>query len=192
MEPWLSFYLPHFALLEEAEHFVQACENLHPLAPNHDAKIMMHQTQRLISIADDLPQIRPHKEPLQVLFLIMCSENIAKIHDGFSGEGKSRHYVQQFFNKFLPQSDKDTLSHGFTVNTDLLPPIGFSKAVDLLYDIRCEVVHEGNYTDFAFHDGRMSLVNTDPAVTAEISLVQIRDIVVRGCIRAVKDKLQSA
>ena len=119
----------------------------------------------------------------------MCSENIAKLHDGFSGEGKSRHYVQQFFNNFLSQSDKNALSYGFKVNVDLLPPIGFGKAVDLLYDIRCDVVHEGNYTSFAFHDGHMSMVNTDPNVIAEIQLVQFRNIVVRGCINAVKDKL---
>ncbi|MCI0559480.1 MAG: hypothetical protein MN733_13380 [Nitrososphaera sp.] len=150
---------------------------------------MMHQTQRLVSIVDDLPQFWPHQEPLQVLFLVMCSENIAKLHDGFSGEGKSRHYVQNFFEKFLAKSDKETLSHGFKVNTDPLPSIGFSKAVDLLYDMRCDVVHEGNYTDFAFHDGHMSMVNTNPNVIAEIQLVQVRDIVVRGCINAVKDKL---
>jgi hypothetical protein len=189
MESWLSFYLPHFVSRKEAEDFVQACESLQPSAPNHVAKIMMHQTQRLVSIADVLSQLKPHEEPLQVLLLAMCSENIAKLHDGFSGEGRSRHYVQQFFNNFLPQSDKDALSYGFKVNVDLLPPIGFVKAVDLLYDIRCDVVHEGNYTDFAFHDGHMSMVNTDPNVIAEIQLVQVRNIVVRGCIKAVKDKL---
>jgi hypothetical protein len=153
---------------------------------------MMHQTQRLVSIADDLPQFRPNKEPLQVLFLVMCSENIAKLHDGFSGEGKSHHYVQHFFNMFLSQSDKDALSYGFKINTDPLPSIGFGKAIDLLYDIRCDVVHEGNYIDFAFHDGHMSMVNTDPNVIAEIQLIQVRDIVVQGCISAVKDKLLNA
>jgi hypothetical protein len=145
-----------------------------------------------VSIADDLPKFRPHKEPLQVLFLVMCSENLAKLHDGFSDERKSRHYVHQFFNKFLSQSDKDALSYGFKINTDPLPSIRFGKAVDLLYNIRCDVVHEGNYTDFAFHDGHMSMVNTDPDVIAEIQLVQVRDIVVRGCISAVKDKLSNA
>ncbi len=189
MEPWLSFYLRLFASRKEAEDFVQACENLQPSSPNHVAKIMMHQTQRLVSIADDLPQFRPHEEPLQVLFLVMCSENIAKLHDGFSGEGQSRHYVQQFFDNFLSKSDKNALSYGFIRNADPLPSIGFARAVDLLYKIRCEVVHEGNYTDFAFHDGRMSMVNTDPDVIAEISLGQVRDIVVRGCIHAIKNKL---
>jgi hypothetical protein len=189
MEPWLSFYQPHFPSQVAAVEFVDACEKLQPSVPNHVAKIMMHQTQRLVSMVDDLPQFRPHQQPLQILFLVMCSENIGKLHDGFSGEGKSRHYVQKFFEKFLSKSDKDTLSYGFKVNADRLPSIGFSKAVNLLYDIRCDVVHEGNYTDFAFHDGTMPMVNTNPNVIAEIQLLQVRDIVVRGCINAVKDKL---
>ena len=116
--------------------FIDACEKLQPAAPNHVAKIMMHQAQRLVSMADDLPQVRPNPEPLQIVFLLMCSENLGKLHHGFSGEGKSRHYVQKFFEKFLSKSDKDTLSYGFKVNADPLSPIGFSKAVDLLYDIR--------------------------------------------------------
>jgi len=189
MEPWQTFYLPHFPSQMAAAQFVDACETLQPSSPNHVAKIMMHQTQRLASIVDDLPKFRPHQEPLQVLFLVMCAENIAKLHDGFSGEGKSRYYVQKFFEKFFSKSDKDTLSHGLKVNMDPLPSIGFKKAVDLLYDIRCDVVHEGNYTDFAFHDGQMEMVNTNPNVKAEIPFVRVRDIVVRGCINAIKEKL---
>lgn len=189
MEPWLSFYRPHFPSQMAAEEFVDACEKLQPSAPNHVAKIMMHQAPRLVSIVDDLPKFRPHQEPLQVLFLVMCAENIAKLHAAFSGEGKSRYYVQKFFANFLSQTDKDALSYGFTLNADRLPRIGFSKAVDLLYDIRCDVVHEGNYTDFAFHDGQMPMVNTNPDVIAEIRLARVRDIVVGGCINAIKDKL---
>jgi hypothetical protein len=189
MDRWLSFYRPHFPSQKIAEDFVDACEKLQPSAPNHVAKIMMHQAPRLVSIVDDLPKFRPHQEPLQVLFLIMCAENIAKLHDRFSGEGKSRYYVRKFFENFVSPSDKDALSYGFTLNVDRLPNIGFSKAVDLLYDIRCDVVHEGNYTDFAFHDGQMSMVNTHPDVIANIRLARVRDIVVRGCINAVKDKL---
>ena len=188
MEPWLSFYQPHFPSQLAAEQFVEACENLEPSRPNHVAKIMMHQAQRLVSIVDDLPGFRPQREPLQVLFLLMCVENLSKLHDGFSGEGKSRHYVQRFFERFLSKTDKDAIAFGFTVNADRLP-LGFSKAVDLLYDIRCDVVHEGNYTDFSFHDGQTSMVNTNPDVIAEISFARIRDIVVQGCINATKDKL---
>lgn len=190
MGTWLNFYVPHFDSRKAAEIFVRACETLKPSAPNHIAKVMMHQTQRMVSIVDDLPKFRPHQEALQVLFLVMCTENIAKLHDGFCGEGKSRHYVRKFFDKFLSKADEDALACGFVdYSSRGIRPIGFSKAVDLLYRIRCDVVHEGNYSFFAFHDGNMGMVNTNPNVSAEIQLVQVRDIVVRGCIGAIRCKL---
>jgi len=125
-----------------------------------------------------------------VLFLIMCAENMAKLHDGFDHEGNSRKYVKKFFNEFLSTADQDTLGCGFVnYHSPGMRPIGFSKAVDLLYKIRCDVVHEGNYSFFAFHNGNMGMVNTNPDVSAEIQFVQVRDIVVRGCICAIRRKL---
>ena len=150
----------------------------------------MHQTQRLISLADDIARIRPHEEALQLLILIMCTENIAKIYDSFQGDGQSRAYVKKFFNDFLTQNDQQTLGNGFTDNDDPQSrPIGFNRAVDILYDIRCDVVHEGNYTDFAFHDGRTTILNTDPNVTAHLRLKDLCRIIVQGCIKAATDRL---
>ena len=40
MEPWLSFYKPHFPSQLAAEQFVEACENLESSGANHVAKIM--------------------------------------------------------------------------------------------------------------------------------------------------------
>jgi hypothetical protein len=191
MEPWFSFYRPHFPSDSAAEQFVEACENLEPSRANHVAKIMMHQAQRLVSIVDDLPRFRPHQEPLQVLFLLMCVENISKLHDGFSGEGKSRHYVRKFFATFLSKANKEAISFGFTVNADRLPHLGFSKSVDLLYDIRCDVVHEGNYRLCISRRTNVN-VNTNPDVIVEIRFARIRDIVVEGCINAIKDKLDNS
>jgi hypothetical protein len=88
---------------------------------------MMHQAQRLVSIVDDLPKFRPNQEPLQVLFLLMCVENISKLHDGFSDEGKSWHYVQRFFATFLSTRGKEAISYGFTMNADRLPRLDSVK-----------------------------------------------------------------
>ncbi len=188
MEPWRSFYLPFFEAANDAEQFIAACEAKAP--PDLAAKIIMHQAQRLVSISDDLPQIRPHQEPLRLLFLLMCAENISKLQVDFTGEGKSRVHVRRFFNEFLCQADRDSISYGFKDNSHrLLPRLEFDQAVDLLYDLRCDVVHEGNYSDFAFHDGTMSMVNTNPNVIAEIRLADVRNIVVRGCIAAARTRL---
>jgi len=188
MRKWIEFYSPHFPDEEETRAFVEACEQL--VAPDNAAKIIMHQAQRLISIADDLPQIRRYQEALQLLFLIMCAENIAKLHDGFDDEGRSKAYVLKFFSDFLSDVDKRALGSGFADHTaHTLPSLGFDRAIELLYNLRCDVVHEGNYADFAFQGGGVSMMNTDPDVIAHLSFREVRDIVVRGCINAVRDSL---
>jgi hypothetical protein len=56
-ERWLSFYKPFFASETEARTFVESLESLYLGDSRHPAKIMMHQAQRLVSLADELPQI---------------------------------------------------------------------------------------------------------------------------------------
>ncbi len=173
---------------DDAEQFIAACEATAP--PDLAAKIIMHQAQRLVSISDDLPQIRPHQEPLRLLFLLMCAENISKLQEDSTGEGKSRVHVRRFFNEFLCEADRDSISYGFKDNSHhLLPALKFDQAVDLLYDLRCDVVHEGNYSDFAFRDGPSPMVNSESAVEARIQLAEVRDIVVHGCIAAARTRL---
>jgi hypothetical protein len=188
MERWLNFYRAFFPSEEALRDFVEACEQLCP--PRNTAKIMMHQIQRLVSIADDLPIIRPHDDSLRLLFLLMCAENIAKLHDEFKGQGQSRKFVQRFFEEFLETIDKDTLGVVFVDNSRAQRRcLGLRASIDMLYDIRCDVVHKGNYNDFAFHDGRTSMVNTNPDIESHITFENFRAIVVRGCINAVQARL---
>jgi hypothetical protein len=188
MDKWLIFYSPHFQSDGELYDFIKACEK--QFSPTNMAKIIMHQTQRLVSLSDDVQKIRPNDEPLQLLFLIMCAENIAKLHDNYVGETKSKFYVTKFFDDFVSDNDKKVLANGFIDNDDKwLRPLSFEKVVDMLYRIRCDVVHEGNYTDFTFYDGKMELLNIEPNVTAHISLKDVRGIIIRGCIYAAHNKL---
>jgi hypothetical protein len=186
----IDFYLPFFPTEADTRTFVQACEDLAP--PHNTAKIMMHQGQRLVSISDDVPRIRPHCEQLRLLFLLMCAENIAKLHDGFQGEGQSRAYVLRFFEQFLSDTDRYALGASFVDHSHpRLRRLGLRNAIDILYKVRCDVVHEGNYWDFSFHDGTTPMLNTDPDVISNITFDQFRTMVVRGCIKAVQDRLQA-
>ena len=188
VEKWLEFYHPFFSSTEEVRRFVEACEQLSP--PNNVAKIMMHQGQRLVSLGDDIPQIRPHHEALQLLFLMMCAENISKLHDRFKGEGQSRAHVRRFFDKFLNGNDKKTIGSGFVNHSEnRMPSLGLRAAIDMLYNVRCDVVHEGNYWGFTFQDGQTPMLNADPDVISHITFGQFRSIVIRGCINAVQDRL---
>lgn len=188
MDKWLAFYNPHFKSQNETKKFVDSCEK--QAYPNNVAKILMHQVQRLISLSDDIQKIRPNDEPLQLLFLIMCVENVAKLHDDYSGEGKSKYYVKKFFDDFLSNADKDFLRNGFIDNNDKwLRPLIFDRVVEMLYKIRCDVVHEGNYTDFCFSDGKTGMSNINPDVIAEVTQQNVRDVIIRGCIKAIQSKL---
>jgi len=192
MNKWVSFFAPYFPDPPSGEDFVNQCESLTPLAANYKAKIMMHQTQRLVSIGDDLPRLRPNRESLQLLFLMICVEHISKLHDNFIGEGQSKKYVKRFFDNFISQSNKEKLGTTFIDKTALLmTALGFEKVVDLLYAVRCDVVHEGKYWGFSFHDGHTPMVNLDPDVSVHLTFLELRDIIVKGCINAIKDKLKS-
>ena len=60
------------------------------------------------------------------------------------------------------------------------------EVVDILYSVRCDVVHEGQYWDFNFCNGT-PVFNTNPDVIVSISLADFRAIVARACIIAIKD-----
>ncbi len=183
MEKWIDFYAPFFESLVTVRQFVEDLEKLGPDDPRHCAKIMMHQAQRLVSLAADLPQIRPKRESLQLLFLLICAEHISKLHADFDGEGQSRAYTRRFFEEILSQDDRNRLVAGFSILGRR--NLTVREVVDLLYDVRCDVVHEGRFWGFSFHDGQTPMLNADPDVIANMTLWQLRAIVVRGCLAAV-------
>ena len=185
MDKWLVFYKPFFNNLDDAKSFVESCEQLTP--PNNVPKIMMHQTQRLISLSDDLPKIRPQREALQLIFVMICVEHIAKLHDESSEEGHSRAYVRKFFNEYILGTDKNKLEAGF-VDIDL-HPLSLQNIIDTLYNVRCDVIHEGKYWNFSFYHGKTPYLTGDPPIIVKIQFSEFRDIVVRGCIKAIQNKL---
>jgi hypothetical protein len=193
VEKWLPFFEPHFSSPAEAHKFVSACEAL-PASP---PMIMMHQAQRLVSLADDIVQVRK-KDSLRLLFLLICAEAIAKLHDGVAEEGGSRRYTRKFFHDYLSTEDKETMEASFVEMAEPDPvheagsfnPLSSQKAVDLLYEIRCDVVHEGNYWGFNFSNGT-STITAGPQVNVIVNIryPDFRDIVTRGAIKAIQSKL---
>lgn len=184
VERWLTFFEPFFPIPADARVFVESLELLRLSDTRHQAKIMMHQTQRLISLSDDLPQIRKGNEGLRLLFLLVCAENIAKLANRFDGEGQSKAYVRNFFRWFLTTDEQEVLCSGITHHDRR--QLSLQQAIDALYDVRCDVVHEGKYWGFHFHDGKTPILNLEPDVIVSLSLEQFRVLVIRGCIRAIK------
>lgn len=184
MDTWIEFFAAFFSSIDEARAFVEPLESLDVEDRKHPAKIMMHQTKRLISIADDLPIIRAGQESLQLLFLLICAENIAKMHDNFDDDGQSKAYVVKFFNQFVVGDDKKTLESSFA--THAIKSLTLEEIAKTLYSVRCDVVHEGRYWGFHFHNGKYPILNTEPDVNVYITLNVFRRIIGRGCIRAIQ------
>jgi hypothetical protein len=180
---WLRFYRPTFTSDDDTLAFVEPLEALRIGDPRHTAKIMMHQTQRLISLADDVPSIRRGNETLQLLFLLICAEHIAKLFDNFTGEGQSRAYVRNFFEWFLSLEEQQQLSVGITKHDRT--PLSLRDAVDTLYDVRCDVVHEGKYWGFHFRRAD-PILNCQPDVIVSLTLSELRHLVVKGCTTAIQ------
>jgi hypothetical protein len=183
-DKWLLFYKPMFADEDAARAFVEPLEALCTGDPRHPAKIMMHQTQRLISLADDLPSIRRNNETLQLLFILICAEHIAKLFKDFAGEGKSRAYVLNFFKWFLSADQQQQLCDGITKHDHY--PLSLREAVGALYNVRCDVVHEGKYWGFHFRRGDDPILNYEPDVIVSLTLAELRRLVVMGCITAIQ------
>ncbi len=181
---WLEFYKPFFADDDTAEAFVLMVENVSPENPRHAAKIMMHQTQRLISLADDVSSMRRNNETLQLLFLLICAENIAKLADDYNGESRSKPYVRNFFRWFLSPEEQTQLSTGIARHD--YQPSTLDEAIDALYAVRCDVVHEGKYWGFHFRDGGGPVLHCEPDVTVSLTISEFRRMVVNGCIRAIQ------
>ena len=184
MSVWINFYRPFFENEELARNFVENIEGYQPDDSMYRALIMMHQAQRLISIADDIEQIRPNKYSLKLMFLIICTENIAKQFEKFDDDGRSKEFVKKFFNNFTSPSDKQLLQSSFKKldYTNLT----IDEISNILYTVRCDVVHEGKYWSFQFkHDG-LPMLNLDPDVNVYISYEDFRNIIVRCCINAIK------
>lgn len=192
IKQWVDFVKLYFPDKSKAEKFVKKCEKLPKKKQN--AMLMLHQTQRLIMLADDIYKIRP-RDSLRVLFLIICAEVVAKLYKNFAGEGKSHEHVKVFFTKLCDHSDMEFLDNAFyiqTIEKQNKKGLCFNQAIDYLYKIRCDVVHEGRYWEFFFNKPDIPERATpnfrkQELVYSRITYDVLRAIVVRGAIRAIDD-----
>jgi uncharacterized protein YifE (UPF0438 family) len=182
-ERWAEFYAPYFPTARDARNFVAACRAQTPEAGA--ANEIMQHGRRLILLADDVARVRPGRDALPLLFMIICAEHASKrYHD--SQKGQSAHHVRTFFGTFLSNEEKREMEGAFTTADG--KPVDLAGAVNILYQVRCKVAHEGVYWGFAFKGGGRG-GGKGPEVRAELSRRQLRDMVIRACIRAAMAKI---
>jgi hypothetical protein len=121
-----------------------------------------------------------------VLFYLIAAELIAKIVTRFEGEGQSRKHVQKFFSDICSAEHRERLSKAFQNPGGAY--LSVQAAVDLLYDVRCDVVHRGRYYDFSLRRGRFAMLTSLQGVprTADITLDELRQIILEGAVLGAK------
>src|SRR5437867_2059191 len=111
------------------------------------AKIVLHQAARMLWLADRIEEVARGRPALLILFYLIAAEAVAKLVVRFQGEGESRRHVHIFFEDICSPRHRDTLANAFGREVGV-PPLTVHETVDLLYDVRCDVVHEGQYFTF--------------------------------------------
>lgn len=133
---------------EKAKSFIDAVKKKAAKDPDaHRAKLILHETSRMVWLADriDRKDIAYYRPAFQVLFYVISAEAVAKRFDDFREEGFSAAYVQKFFKEHCTGGARAMLGKAFSLGRTT----GFVKwenVVDLLYDIRCRLAHEGRYS----------------------------------------------
>lgn len=195
MDKWVDFFERYFENRDDAKDFVIGCE-----APTEQrTMLMMHQTQRLISLANDIDKIRPGRDSLRLLFLIICAEAVAKLYKNFQGEGKVKEHIYLFFEEFCTGEDKKKLNGAFNMYPNKRNR-NFTRedAVTCLYKIRCAVVHNGKYWDFQFNKPNLNTTASKSnwpekgeVLFTTITYEEFRDIVVRCAINSMRKIIYS-
>lgn len=180
-----EFYRPLFRDAVESKQFSDRVEG----APDSQrpVKEVFHQAARLTWLGDRINEIAAGRPALQILFYLITAETIAKLTYKFEGRGRSREYVHTFFEKLCASSDQSSLATAFSESLSR-KRLSLSEAVDLLYDVRCDVAHRGMYYVFTLPLGPQDypeLVNTgDMMVETVFTLGALRQIVLPGALRA--------
>lgn len=139
-----NFYLPYFGNEEDTQAFIERC-----LSQDMTRQIML-MTQWYGELADKMKGVYMSAQNLQVLFLTILAEAIAKISKDFHEDRESEKHFLLFF-EYLSEQDKRELLRGF--HELVFPRDRTLQAIlRMLYQIRCELVHNGIFFDFFFCD----------------------------------------
>jgi hypothetical protein len=185
------FYAPAFPCLADAKTFYACVKSLDGAAP---AKIALHQGARMLWLADRMDEVARGREALQILFYLIAAEAVAKIVFRFKGEGESKKHVKLFFGEVCTEKHRALLSQAFFQSFSGF--VTWERAVDKLYEVRCDVVHEGQY--FGFHLRLPGSTMPELAdysgqdLQAHISSADLRQVVLEGVVEGVRRLLPRA
>jgi hypothetical protein len=192
VEELVVFLKPYVGDESQTRDFINRFENISD--EKNNAWLMLNQTERLISLGEAIHEKVKPRDSLLVLFLIICAEAVAKLYHNFQGENKSWHYTKLFFKQFCEPKDFESLEGKLStrkINGIEKKNLSADEVIHYFYKIRCSVVHEGVYWEFNFKGSDENTVygvpiyKTKEIIYAEINYKTIRDIVIKGAIKAI-------
>lgn len=179
---YVDFFSSEFSDSNEAEKFIVEVEN-----SKTKAKIVIHQCARLLWLAEKVEEIAVSRPAFQILFYLIAAEAISKIVFDYKGSNGSKKYVRRFFEEICIEKHHNKLSLAFIENGKYL---SLAEAIDYLYKIRCDVVHEGKYYEVNFNDDKRhnSVIATvyNTKLRVYISHKDIRQIIIEGALLGAK------
>jgi len=182
-----EFYRPAFSDGGAARAFV---DHVRATPKEHSlAKIALYQAARMLWLADRIEEVARGRPAIQVLFFLIAAEAVAKMVFNFKGRGDSEKHVKRFFGEVCSDEHRHRLDRAFS--SDGVHYLAWQHAVQYLYKVRCDVVHEGVYFEMAMENssGVASKLkrhrNSDPYLDPDshISCADLRQIILEGAVR---------
>jgi hypothetical protein len=176
-----EFFRGAFTDAESVARFVAGVEQID--ANESKAKIVVHQTARMLWLADRIEEVAKGRAALYIAFYLIAAEAVAKMVSGFTGEGKSRFHVRLFFREICSDLHRQRLARSFSTAPGVY--LAQEEAVDLLYDVRCDVVHEGKYFNFLLPESPEEeplIIGFEESLEAHIAALELRQIVLEGAL----------
>ena len=186
------FYAEFFQSLEAAKSFYKQLEGLPP--EENAAKIVFHQAARMVWLADQVDEVARGRPAFQVLFYLTTAELVAKVTFDFKGEGDSKKHVHRFFAELCSDTTRAKLAKSFS----RLPygEVALTEVVNLLYDIRCDVVHRGMYYGFQLAlpgDDFPQIVHMNEiSFATALTIRDLRHMILEGTVLASRKLLGAA
>ena len=191
-----EFYQDAFSSRQEASEFLDDVLQEQNKEKNRSVRQILYQAQRMLWLADRLQPLTKSRQAFQILFYLIAAELCAKIVKKYDGESKSREHAHIFFEEICTDKHRRQLQNGFSgqdengMNLSLDVP----TVVNILYDIRCDVVHRGEYDFYLPPDGNQDVIIMNSSkqgyVSVSIKPHQLRQIVLEGVVAGARKATQ--
>ncbi len=177
---FVEFYIAGTGSRAESQRLEDDIDSIENIDRRQTALVARNQGARMLWLADRMDDLATGRPALNILFYFIAAEAVAKLLDRFTDEGFSRRYVREFFSRWCTEDHRRRLARAFATTRG-----SWENAVDYLYDLRCDVAHEGKYFNFHLPDpGGLPVGNG--SVIAYMPLAELRQIVIEGIVNGVR------